>query len=112
MSVCKNLGRQPGGRRGAILASHGECNYNVIMKSTLVAIGNSRGVRIPKAFLEQTGMQDEVEMDVSGSQIVIRAANHPRAGWAGQFAKLAPSGNDASPDEYIPSEWDQSEWEW
>lgn len=87
------------------------------MKSVLVAIGNSRGVRIPKAFLEQAGLRDEVEMDVSGSQIVIRAVNHPRAGWAEQFAKMAYRGDDALghdslQDEYIPTEWDQTEWEW
>ncbi len=34
------------------------CDYNVIMKATLIQIGNSRGVRIPKAVLEQTGLRD------------------------------------------------------
>src|SRR5271155_4902254 len=49
-------------------------NYNVIMKSSLVQIGNSRGVRIPKAFLEEAGLRDDVEIEVRGSQIVVRAA--------------------------------------
>lgn len=87
------------------------------MKSVLVAVGNSRGVRIPKAFLEQAGLRDEVEMDLRGSQIVIRAVKNPRAGWAEQFAKVAPHDNDALghdslQDEYIPTEWDETEWEW
>jgi antitoxin MazE len=82
------------------------------MRSTLVAIGNSRGVRIPKAFLKQAGLRDEVELDVRGSQIVIRAAKRPRAGWAEAFARMAARGDDAMLDAPTPTEWDESEWEW
>ena len=59
------------------------------MKASLVQIGNSRGVRIPKAFLEQAGLRDEIEIEVRGSQVVIRPANHPRAGWDESFATMA-----------------------
>jgi antitoxin MazE len=89
-----------------------DSNYNVIMKASLVAIGNSRGVRIPKALLEQTGLQDEVEMEVQGSQIVIRSAHRVREGWDEAFARMAANGDDALLDAPVPTEWDQSEWEW
>jgi antitoxin MazE len=82
------------------------------MKARLVAIGNSRGVRIPKALLEQTGLQGEVEMEVHGSQIVIRSACRVREGWAEAFARMAAAGDDALLDAPLPTEWDQSEWEW
>lgn len=36
-------------------------NYNVIMKSSLVQIGNWRGVRIPKAFLDRAGRRVVLE---------------------------------------------------
>ena len=87
-------------------------DYNVVMKANLVAIGNSRGVRIPKAILEQTGLQGEVEIEVQGSQIVIRSAHRPRAGWAEAFSRMAAAGDDTLLDASRPTEWDQSEWEW
>jgi antitoxin MazE len=88
-----------------------KCNYNVIMKASLIAIGNSRGVRIPKALLEQTGLQGDVELEVRGAQIVIRAARLPRTGWADAFRSMASSGDDALLDAH-PTKWDESDWEW
>lgn len=82
------------------------------MKASLVRIGNSRGVRIPKAFLEQTGLRDEIEMEVRGAQVVIRAANPPRAGWEDAFAAMAARGDDKMLDAATPAEWDETEWEW
>ncbi len=81
------------------------------MKARLVAIGNSRGVRIPKALLEQTGLQGDVELEVRGSQIVIRAARRPRTGWAESFRRMASSGDDVLLDTQ-PTKWDESDWEW
>jgi antitoxin MazE len=81
------------------------------MLASLVRIGNSRGRRIPKAVLEQTGLQDEVELDVRGSQLVIRSADHPRAGWDEAFARM-PERECGMLDEDLPTNWDKSEWEW
>jgi antitoxin MazE len=90
----------------------GERDYNVIMRVHLVQIGNSRGVRIPKALLEQTGLRDEVEMEVRGSQLVIRAAKHPRDGWDDAFAAMAARGDDELLDPPSATKWDETEWEW
>ena len=87
-------------------------NYNVIMKASLVQIGNSRGVRIPKAFLEQAGLRDEIEIEVHGSHVVIRPLRHPRAGWDESFAAMALRGDDELLDSMGPSKWDESEWVW
>lgn len=89
-----------------------DSNYNVIMKASLVAIGNSRGVRIPKALLEQTRLKGELEMEVQGSQIVIRSARRVREGWDEAFSRMAAMGDDALLDPPLPTEWDQTEWEW
>lgn len=82
------------------------------MKATLIAIGNSRGVRIPKAFLEESGLEGEVEINVRGSQIVIQASRLPRQGWSDAFARMAEAGDDAMLDTPQPTTWDESEWEW
>jgi antitoxin MazE len=84
------------------------------MKAHLIRIGNSQGVRIPKPLLEQTGLRDEVEMEVQDGGLVIRAVSHPRAGWDEAFAAMALQGDDALLDgkELVPTRWDEEEWEW
>jgi len=77
-----------------------------------VAIGNSRGVRIPKAVLEQTGLKDEVDLEVRGSELVIRAARKPREGWAEAFREMAARGDDELLDPETMSEWDRTGWTW
>ena len=79
------------------------------MRTNIISIGNSRGVRIPKALLSNTGMTNEVEMEARGKEIVIRAAN-PRSGWNEAFgsatAEVGLLWNDT------PTEWDEREWQW
>ncbi len=52
------------------------------MHARLIHIGNARGVRLPKAIIEQSGLTDEIEILVTDGAIVIRAARMPRAGWS------------------------------
>jgi antitoxin MazE len=48
------------------------------MKTRIISIGNSQGIRIPNMILEQSGLGEEVELDVQDAQIVIPPAKHPR----------------------------------
>lgn len=82
------------------------------MKSNLVPIGNSRGVRIPKAVLEQTGLEDEVEMEVRGSELIIRSAHKARAKWDEAFRQMAQRGDDKLLDRETATHWDETEWKW
>jgi antitoxin MazE len=84
------------------------------MKSRVVRIGNSRGIRIPKLLLEQTGLRGEVEISADGDTLVIRPAHGPRTGWAAAFQEMARRGDDALLDAIGPtlSSWDENEWEW
>ncbi|MBU4460618.1 MAG: AbrB/MazE/SpoVT family DNA-binding domain-containing protein [Verrucomicrobia bacterium] len=83
------------------------------MKTTLIPIGNSRGVRIPKPFIEQCGLAGEVEMDVRDGMILILSPRRPRAGWGAAFESMARQGNDALLDRVpIPTRWDDEEWQW
>jgi len=47
------------------------------MKLQVVEIGNSKGVRIPKAILKQVKFDKEVELDVAEGQIVLRRIYDP-----------------------------------
>jgi antitoxin MazE len=84
------------------------------MKTRIVRIGNSRGVRIPKLLLEQTRLRGEVEIVAENDSLVIRPARKPREGWDEAFREMARRGDDALLDDAPPSlsTWDEGEWEW
>jgi len=69
------------------------------MKTRIVKIGNSKGVRIPKLLLEQTGLTGEVEISAEADAIIIRPARKPRAGWAKAFQEMARQGDDTLLDD-------------
>lgn len=49
----------------------------------LVKIGNSRGVRIPKALIEQAGLEGhDLEFEIVRNGLLVRLARRPRQGWA------------------------------
>ena len=83
------------------------------MKTTLIPIGNSRGVRIPKPFIEQCGLTDDVEMDVLDCMILIHSPRQPRAGWGAVFERMARLGDDKLLDlQANPTRWDDEDWQW
>ena len=82
------------------------------MKTAIVKIGNSRGIRIPKPLLEQCGLEGEVELEVRDEELVIRSTHKPRKNWDKAFEKMARQGDDVLLDEVSVSSWDDKEWEW
>lgn len=84
------------------------------MKTRIVRIGNSQGIRIPKPLLEQTGLSGEVEIKAHNGTLMIRSVSHPRAGWSAAFQEMARRGHDALLDQTTGalSDWDKDEWEW
>jgi antitoxin MazE len=84
------------------------------MKARVVRIGNSQGIRIPKPLIKQTGLGEEVEIQVEGNRLIIVSAGRPRSGWESAFEKMAHSGDDALLDEGapVPTAWEGDEWEW
>jgi antitoxin MazE len=84
------------------------------MKTRIVRIGNSQGVRIPKPLLDQTGLQGEVEIKAHENSLIISATRKPREGWEEAFRTMAERGDDRLLDPDVPSltSWDDTEWEW
>jgi antitoxin MazE len=82
------------------------------IKAHIVKIGNFQGIRIPKALLAMSGIQDNVEMSVANGVITIRPAREAREGWAASFQAMASVGDDAVFDPEIHTEWDTKDWEW
>lgn len=61
------------------------CNYFVPMVTKIVSIGNSRGIRIPKAMLENCGFGEEAELVVKNGALVLSPVKAVRAGWSEAF---------------------------
>ena len=83
------------------------------MKAKVVKIGNSRGIRLPKAILEEVGFGEDVLLEASRGAIVIRPASRPRSNWAALFKEMAQHGDDRllEPESAV-SAWDKKEWQW
>ena len=64
------------------------------VRSKVVKIGNSRGIRIPRALLEQAGLDNEVEMTFEGDKLIIHSPHHPRQGWEEHFKIMSEQGDD------------------
>lgn len=83
------------------------------MRTSIIRIGNSQGIRIPKILLQQSHLGTEVELAVEDERIVISSASHPRQGWDEQFRLMAESGDDKMIDEgSVQTEWEKEEWQW
>jgi antitoxin MazE len=82
------------------------------MKTRLVRIGNSRGVRIPKPLIEQAGLTDEVELGVRDGAIVIEPATTLRSGWADAAKRMRQQNDDLLLDPPTLTNFDEGEWEW
>jgi len=86
------------------------------MKVKIVKIGNSKGIRIPKVLLRQTGIDDEVNLEVKDDQIILRPLKESvRKGWENSFRKMADEGDDKLFDGEIltgQTGFDEVEWEW
>jgi antitoxin MazE len=84
------------------------------MKSRIVKIGNSQGIRLPKTLIEQTGLGEDIEITIEGNRLIIVPVVHPRADWAASFKHMAGMGDDDMIDGKIhtPTKWEGDEWEW
>lgn len=82
------------------------------MRASVVRIGNSRGLRIPKAVLEECGIRDTVELSVENGRLIVEPARSVREGWREAAAEMAQRGEDHLLDPETATEFDETEWEW
>lgn len=82
------------------------------MRTELIRIGNSRGIRIPKPLIEQVGLGDTVELRVENDRIIIAAERRPRAGWEEAFRAAGSADSDELAGPSGPNKFDNREWRW
>ena len=84
------------------------------MRTRIVKIGNSQGVRIPKLLLERSNLAEEVELEAEDDRIIIRSTKQPRQDWERAFRVMAERGDDSllNSSSSAQTQWDGDEWQW
>jgi antitoxin MazE len=82
------------------------------IKGKIIKVGNSQGIRIPKVLLEQSGIEENCQIEARNNQIIITAVPKARVGWAAAFAEMASCHDDVLLDDFTTTGWDEQEWEW
>lgn len=59
------------------------------MRTKIIRIGNSRGIRLTKTLLDQYQIGDEVNLRMEEAGIVIEPVRKPRSGWDEIFNERA-----------------------
>jgi antitoxin MazE len=83
------------------------------MRLRIVRVGNSRGIRVPKALLDEARVGPDAEFDarVTPDGILLAPARTVRLGWAEAATRLHAEGCDALIDTPSPK-FDTTEWTW
>jgi len=82
------------------------------MKSQIIQIGNSQGIRIPKVLLEESGLKGDVDLEIHAEGILIRNVQKPRAGWDEAFKSMAENDDEDLIGAGITADFDKREWQW
>jgi antitoxin MazE len=83
------------------------------MRTKLVRIGNSRGIRIPKPIIEQCGFGRTVALRVEDCCLVIAPGRLPRQGWEETLRAAGPAAADELLLQIVPrNQFDRDEWKW
>jgi antitoxin MazE len=65
------------------------------MLVSVIPIGNSKGIRIPKNILTELKIENEAEMNITNNEIIIRRIEKkPREGWEESFKKMRQAEED------------------
>ncbi|QTA79680.1 AbrB/MazE domain-containing protein [Desulfonema limicola] len=83
--------------------------------TTLIRIGNSQGIRIPKTVIEQAQLKDkQLEFKIIDEGLLIQPVKKNREGWKEQFDKTLKSQDlNESDQEWLNAPLvDEEDWEW
>jgi antitoxin MazE len=81
-------------------------------RTRIVKIGNSRGLRLPKALIEQAELSGEVELHAEPGRLIVQAVREVRVGWAEAAKRMHAAGDDRLLDEPTPTTFDEEDWKW
>jgi antitoxin MazE len=64
------------------------------MEIPVINIGNSKGIRLSKAILEQYNISDTLELILEKGRIILKPKSVPRKGWEKSFKQMHTNGDD------------------
>ena len=85
------------------------------IKTQLIQIGNSQGIRFPKAVIEQCQLSRDIELDLHKDHIVVRSLVSSRKDWDHAFASTKKAGKKEKMVAEVTAlrhRWDETEWQW
>ena len=85
------------------------------MKTKLIKIGNSYGVRIPKPLIIEYDLHNDIEIEQSNNSIIIRKSEpEVRKDWDTAFKKMAKNKDDKliESKSVFSDKFAREEWEW
>jgi antitoxin MazE len=81
-------------------------------KTRIVQIGNSQGIRVPRALLEQADLGEEVELQAQPGRLIVKAVRRRRTGWAEAAKAMRARGHDSLLDSPTLTRFEQDDWTW
>ncbi len=82
------------------------------MLVSVISIGNSKGIRLPKTILEQLKVSDKLDLEVENQRIILSPiTKEPRNGWIEAFVKM----HEEQQDNLLIADINDTEafeWEW
>ncbi len=82
------------------------------MRTQIIQIGNSQGVRIPKVLLEDSRITGAVDLELHPEGILIRNAQKPRSGWDESFRAMIENDDEDVAGSDAATEFEKKEWQW
>ena len=83
------------------------------MLAKIVQIGNSKGIRIPKSVFEQCHFDSEVTLKIDNKKLIVEPVKKKlREGWEEAFKADKKRLTKNEKADYIPTKFDEEEWEW
>ncbi len=78
------------------------------MRLAVVSIGNSKGIRIPKAVLDKYHIKDSVDVELRDDMMLLKPVRNPREGWEESFRQMHENGDDhlLIPDVFTDETWE------
>lgn len=82
------------------------------MKTQIIKIGNSKGIRIPKALIEQSNLDGEVELIVVDEGLLIKSSDKPRTNWEKAFKEMSENDEDELIIKDSSNNFEKENWQW
>jgi antitoxin MazE len=64
------------------------------METSIIKIGNSKGLRLSKTILEKYNIKDKVELILEKGRIILLPIKNPRKNWGLEFEKMTNNNDD------------------